>query len=56
MKKGYLTVRSNKYIADRIYQMVLEGEIAEGLRRPGQFLHSRSRSAHAAFETADQHR
>lgn len=39
MRKGYMTVRSNKCIADHIYQMVLEGEIAEVCGAPGQFLH-----------------
>ncbi|MGG0838343.1 dihydroorotate dehydrogenase electron transfer subunit [Bacillus paralicheniformis] len=39
MRKGYMTVRSNNCIADHIYQMVLEGEIAEVCGAPGQFLH-----------------
>ncbi|KXZ22102.1 dihydroorotate dehydrogenase electron transfer subunit [Bacillus nakamurai] len=39
MKKAYLTVRSNRQIADRIYQMVLKGELVQHFTEPGQFLH-----------------
>ncbi|WP_077736869.1 dihydroorotate dehydrogenase electron transfer subunit [Bacillus sonorensis] len=39
MKKGNMTVRANECIADSIYQMVLEGELAEACSTPGQFLH-----------------
>ncbi|MDA1475614.1 dihydroorotate dehydrogenase electron transfer subunit [Bacillus changyiensis] len=39
MNKGYMTVCSNKRIADDIYQMVLRGELAKTCNAPGQFLH-----------------
>ncbi|AYK67539.1 dihydroorotate oxidase B electron transfer subunit [Bacillus subtilis] len=39
MKKAYLTVCSNQQIADRVYQMVLKGELVQGFTTPGQFLH-----------------
>ncbi|WP_375005352.1 dihydroorotate dehydrogenase electron transfer subunit [Bacillus velezensis] len=39
MKKAHLTVQSNLEIADRIYKMVLKGELVRHLTEPGQFLH-----------------
>lgn len=39
MKKAYLTVCSNQQIADRVFQMVLKGELVQGFTTPGQFLH-----------------
>lgn len=39
MKKAYLTVCSNQQTADRVYQMVLKGELVQGFTTPGQFLH-----------------
>ncbi len=39
MKKAHLTVQSNSEIADRIYKMVLKGELVRHLTEPGQFLH-----------------
>ncbi|MBU5264786.1 dihydroorotate dehydrogenase electron transfer subunit [Bacillus atrophaeus] len=39
MKKAYLTVRSNEEVADRIYQMVLKGDLVQTFTTPGQFLH-----------------
>lgn len=39
MKKVHLTVQSNLEIADRIYKMVLKGELVRHLTEPGQFLH-----------------
>lgn len=39
MKKAYLTVCANQQIADRVYQMVLKGELVQGFTVPGQFLH-----------------
>lgn len=34
MKKAYLTVCSNQQIADRVFQMVLKGELVQGFTTP----------------------
>ncbi|MES5395179.1 dihydroorotate dehydrogenase electron transfer subunit [Bacillus amyloliquefaciens] len=39
MKKAHLTVQFNSEIADRIYKMVLKGELVRHFTEPGQFLH-----------------
>ncbi|MEK5497076.1 dihydroorotate dehydrogenase electron transfer subunit [Bacillus sp. FSL M8-0077] len=39
MKKAYLTVVSNREIADHIYEMTLKGDLVESFQTAGQFLH-----------------
>ena len=39
--KSIMTVVSQEQIADRIYEMVLEGEITHNMKAPGQFVHVR---------------
>ncbi|GAB3069633.1 dihydroorotate dehydrogenase electron transfer subunit [Salinicoccus sesuvii] len=39
--KNLMTVVEQNCIADKIYEMVLEGEIASSIRTPGQFVHVR---------------
>ena len=39
--KNLMTVVSQENIADKIYEMVLEGDITESMKTPGQFVHIR---------------
>lgn len=39
--KKIMTVVSQKNIADKIYEMVLEGDITDSMKTPGQFVHIR---------------
>ncbi|MGV2914128.1 NAD-dependent dihydroorotate dehydrogenase B electron transfer subunit, partial [Bacillus safensis] len=39
MKKAYLTVVSNREIADHIYEMTLKGDLVDSFQTAGQFLH-----------------
>lgn len=39
--KSIMTVISQEQIADKIYEMVLEGEITQKMKTPGQFVHVR---------------
>lgn len=39
--KNLMTVASQEQIADHIYEMVLEGDITQGMETPGQFVHVR---------------
>lgn len=39
--KKLMNIRSQKQIADHIYEMVLEGDITSSMKTPGQFVHVR---------------
>lgn len=39
--KSIMTLVSHENIADKIYEMVLEGDITESMKTPGQFVHIR---------------
>lgn len=39
--KNLMNIKSQKQIADHIYEMVLEGEITSSMKTPGQFVHVR---------------
>ncbi|AKG73723.1 dihydroorotate dehydrogenase electron transfer subunit [Salinicoccus halodurans] len=39
--KNLMNIKSQKQIADHIYEMVLEGDITSSMKTPGQFVHVR---------------